>query len=170
MLSIPNDFADLDSFTEWYIDNNMPYVPKVNTFPVETDDATAFTLFRHGRYQVEMYFMKANKSVPNHGHPDVEVNIYSHLESGEVIPQPTLKSMQIHGATGAQSRTKPFLLLSIQKWDEGVPMTSVAIHWVGYTSGPKHDSLISKYYPDALVKEGYADVRRDKLSGASYNR
>jgi len=75
----------------------------------------------------------------------------------------------MHGGNSFGTRDYAYTMISIQRWDEGVPITSAAIHWAGYTAGPKHDKLISKYYPDALVKEGYADVRRDKLSGASYN-
>lgn len=167
MLDVPEDFESINSFADWYINNNMPIVHPADSILIETDDATAVTVFRHKQYQVEMYFMKAFKYVPNHGHPDVEVVLINYI-GGNAVRNPVMQSMEIHGGSNFVRRDTPQMILSIQRWGDGVPVTSVAIHWAGYTAGKMHDKLISKYYPDALVKEGYADVRRDKLSGASY--
>jgi hypothetical protein len=163
MIKVPK-FETVQQFADWYVANNMPYQPSEHALTVESDDAVSTEMFRSGRFQVEAYLMLEGKFSPAHAHPNVDVIIYVNGEQ-------TGRSydMEMHGGNSFGTRDYAYTMISIQRWDEGVPITSAAIHWAGYTAGPKHDKLISKYYPDALVKEGYADVRRDKLSGASYN-
>lgn len=159
MLQIP-DFKTLEEFSEWYIENNMPFMPPVDGLAVETDDACTVTMFRYGRYQAEMYYMKPFRDLPMHCHPNVEVKIYipdnnSHTLGGL---SPILSTGEPHGANDFGSRDTAFSMVSMQRWDDGIDMTSVAIRYKGYTSGDMHDALIRQYYPKALIKRNYADV------------
>jgi hypothetical protein len=164
MDNIPDNWGSLDDFVKWYVDNNMPHIPDANMFALETDDAISMTVFRKGRYQVELYFMKANRYVPFHSHPDVDTAIVikdpsCEFDASNIQITPSTK---LHGGDSFMCRSKNMVLISMQKWGEDIPVTSVAIHWCGYTAGDVHDALISKYYPEAIVKKGYADVRRVK--------
>jgi hypothetical protein len=164
MDNIHNNWESLDDFVRWYIDNNMPHIPDADMFALETDDAVSMTVFRKGRYQVELYFMKAKRDVPLHSHPDVDTafiikNPSSKFDANDIQITP---AFELHGGASFMSRDLNMVLISMQKWADHIPITSVAIHWCGYTAGDMHDALISKYYPEAIVKKGYADVRRVK--------
>jgi hypothetical protein len=159
MLQIP-EFKNLDEFSEWYIENSMPFIPPYDGLTVETDDACTITMFRHGRYQAEMYYMKPFRELPMHCHPNVEVQIYipdniAHDRGGL---SGKLSAGEPHGADDFGSRVKPFSMVSMQKWDDGIEMTSVAIRYKGYTSGDTHDALIKQYYTNAIKHRNYADV------------
>ena len=163
MIECPESIKTVDEFADWYRSVGMPYNPSANALTIESDDATATEMYRSGRFQVEAYLMLAGRFSSKHAHPNVDVRIFINNEFVDKS-----YDMELHGGSLFGSRDTAYTMISIQRWDEGVPITSAAIHWVGYTAGPKHDKLISKYYPNALVKEGYADVRLDKLSGASF--
>lgn len=154
MISVPETIESVDEFAEWYISNNMPFQPSPEALTVESDDAVATEMFRHGRFQVEAYLMLAGKFSPPHAHPYVDVRIYVDGEKTS-----STYHMDVHGVADFGTRSKAYTLVSIQKWDEGIPITSAAIQWCGYTAGSKHDALIKSYYPEACIKEGYADVR-----------
>lgn len=159
MLQVP-DFKSLAEFVEWYTDNGMPFMPPADGLAVETDDACTVTMFRHGRYQAEMYYMKPFRDLPMHCHPNVEVQIYvpqSKTVNCESLG-PVLAPSELHGADDFGGRTKAFAMVSMQKWDEGVEMTSVAIRYKGYTSGDTHDALIKQFYPLAIKRRNFADV------------
>jgi len=140
----------------------MPFIPPSDGLAVETDDACTVTMFRHGRYQAEMYYMKPFRDLPAHCHPDVEIQIY--IPKGLIVPEsslgPVLAPDELHGGDLFGSRDKAFTMVSLQRWGDNTSMTSVAIQYKGYTSGPAHDNLIKRYYPNAILKKGYADVTR----------
>jgi hypothetical protein len=130
-----------------------------------SDDATATCLFRSGRYQFEMYFIHPNPLIPLHEHPGVE-NIEVPQSAWNKLTKEDLekriqKPGQQHGK-GIVERAwcAGFALFSAQKWDEGIEMSTIGARWKGYTAGPKHDALISRFNPGCILSDGYADVTR----------
>ena len=158
-------------FAKWWADSRCPIAPPAETVNL-SDDATSFTLFRSGQFQVELYLIHPSPNLPTHGHPDVEVikmRLDTFLaENGRVTKvtnmeaSPTLRQGETHGAgrnfKEGSGLDKGFGLLAFQKWKEGLTPTTVAARWKGATVGAKQEALIRKYTPEAVVRNGYADT------------
>ena len=170
-IDIPGDFGTVKDFAQWWFYNNMPFAPPHDTEIYRSDDATSMCMFRHGRYQVELYMIFPQPNLPIHEHPGVEVIKYRvpYYPSPEgLAPMTTshiLKAGEAHGA-GVNFKEREgelnrgFPLLAFQRWDEGLEMSTVATRWKGETVGPMQEDLIRRFYPDAYVVDGYADVTR----------
>lgn len=160
-MDIPETWNNVEEFGVWWVKNNMPI-----KFPEEpeifrTDDATATTLFRQGRFQVELYMIHPNPQLQDHEHPGVEVIKVrmGNTENKVAFTKPLLDG-QKHGAgVRLEADTKGFPLLAIQHWKTREP-TTVASMWKGKTVGPMHDKLIRRFNPDCYVVDGYADITR----------
>jgi hypothetical protein len=167
MTSIP-DFAGVEDFARWYLSSGMPSMPPEKPEVFVSDDATASCLFRHGRYQFEIYLIHPRPVIPQHEHPGVE-NI--ELTVGELsrLGQNGLRlALQKDGMSHGDSIRKRaehngFVLYSAQKWAEGLEMSTIGARWKGHTAGPKHEALIRRFNPDCLVYPGYADVTRNQI-------
>ena len=177
--SIPNPLENVEipewktvyEFAKWWCDNGLPFAPPSDTVNL-SDDATSFTLFRSGQFQVELYLIHPEPNLPVHGHPDVEVIKLRvdnfNINKGKAIKTTdhkisnTLYQNETHGA-GKNFKEiggldSGFGLLAFQKWKEGLTPTTVASRWKGKTVGPKQEALILKYTPTAHVQNGYADT------------
>lgn len=164
-------FDTIEEFARWYFYNGMPILPPKNSEVFTSDDATASCLFRHGRYQIEMYLIHPNPVIPQHNHPGVE-NVEFSLS--------TVSSMGLDYALGLVQRgdathggdireraaNRGFVLYSAQKWADGLEMSTIGARWKGHTAGPKHEALIRRFNPDCLVYPGYADVTRKQAVNA----
>ena len=164
-LNIPDSWNNVEDFCVWYMENNMPITMSMDTEVFLSDDATAFCVFRHGQFQVEVYLIHPNPNVPVHEHPNVDV-IKVRLrnnELGETIAEcsDALRKNQSHGV-GARldNEKKGFPLFAVQHWKTEHPPTTVASQWRGKTVGPMQEELIRRFHPNALVINGYADVTR----------
>jgi hypothetical protein len=158
------DFKDLKSFVIWYVENNMPLLPPKNPEVFLSDDATASCLFRHKQYQVEMYLIHPNPVIPVHEHPGVE-NFEVPQSSWQDINFNLIQTAgQAHGV-GFKERAKHsgFILYSAQKWDDGLEPSTIGARWKGHTAGPKHEALIKRFNPKALIYPGYADVTKEAV-------
>lgn len=104
-----------------------------------------------------------NPLIPIHEHPDVEnVEIPSSLWASftkEDIANHLQKNGQSHGNSFKErAKSTGFLLLSFQKWKDGLEVTTIGSKWKGHTAGPKHEDLICRFNPNALILSGYADT------------
>lgn len=161
--SIP-EFTNVSSFAEWYLENKLPLLIP---FPQEifvTDDATAVCLFRHKRFQFEMYLIHPKPVIPEHEHPGVEnieidvKTIARHGYKGLLVPQ---KEGVPHGpGIRVEADHSGFMLFSAQKWDDGLEISTIGARWKGHTAGPKHEALIKRFNPNCFMYPGYADVTR----------
>lgn len=149
----------IEEFSKWWIAERMPQVIPLNTEVISTDDATAICVFKHGRYQVEFYIIRPHYSIKSHSHPGMEI-MTLFLGGGSTNPtgahtfhntsgrwgriRAKLESGEYHGGEDTDVYSG-FILCAIQKWDDGVPMTSAAINWMGPSAGPLHDELISRH-------------------------
>lgn len=165
-VEIPDTWEDLNAFAEWYCNNGMPFVPPEDYEVYRSDDATSICMFRHGRFQVELYLIFPNPNLPVHEHPGVEVIKWRpfcpHVREDMCRTSPVLRAGQSHGAginfketTGLE---QGFPLFAFQKWDEGLQMTTVAARWRGKTVGPRQEHLVKRFNPDAFVVDGFVDV------------
>jgi len=157
------DFKTIEEFVLWYFDVGMPFLLPPITEVFLSDDATSSCLFRYKQFQVELYMIHPNPLIPIHEHPDVEnVEIPSSLWASftkEDIANHLQKNGQSHGNSFKErAKSTGFLLLSFQKWKDGLEVTTIASKWKGHTAGQKHESLIRRFNPDALVINGYADT------------
>lgn len=157
-ISIPDNWNDVTDFMNWYMDNNMP-IQFATGEVFCSDDATSICLFRKGHFQVELYLIHPEPLVQLHEHPGVEV-IKMEVKPDSIICSDVLLNKESHGlGFRNKAQDKGFPLIAFQYWKDGNP-TTVAAAWKGKTAGPKHDALIKRFYPNALLLEGYADITK----------
>lgn len=164
-LEVPESWANVNEFAEWWMSMKMPirFPAKAEVFV--SDDAAAVTLFRQGRFQVELYLIHPQPKVPVHEHPDVEVikmNLSSVVdgETNQILPimSETLTNGKSHGAgMRVEAEKLGYPLFAFQHWLTRDP-TTVAAMWKGETVGPRQEALIKRFNPDAYVVDGYADI------------
>jgi hypothetical protein len=157
-LVIPETWANVEEFCNWWLSSGMPMLIPADAEVFISDDATAISLFRKGRFQVELYLIHPNPKVPVHQHPGVEV-IKIRL-NGRKRPSisNTLHDGESHGAgVRLEAEEKGYPLLAIQHWLTRDP-TTVASMWKGNTVGPMQEALIKRFNAEALVREGWADI------------
>lgn len=160
-LHIPETWESVKEFADWYIDSGLPI-----RFPEEnevfcSDDATGTCLFRHKRFQVELYLIHPRPKVPLHSHPEVEL-IEMRLDSISNLANltPVLGPDESHGpGIRLESAVGGFPLIAFQHWLTREP-TTIASMWRGQTAGPKHTALISRFHPDCYVEGDYADITK----------
>lgn len=162
------EFSSVLDFTEWYFMNGRPLLYPKNQEVFLTDDATASCVFRHGRFQVEIYLIHPKPVIPVHEHPgvsNVEIPAAYSMLSRDILKNIVQESGQSHGV-GFKERAghQGFVLISAQMWDEGLEMSTIGARWKGHTAGPKHEALIKRFNPDCLIYPGYADVTRKAVS------
>lgn len=157
-LHIPDTWNNVEEFADWWIKSGMPLIIPDSVEVFLSDDATSVALFRKNRFQVELYLIHPNPIVPLHEHPGVEVikvRLY-----GKKYPylSNTLKNGESHGAgIRLDAESKGYPLLAIQHWLDRDPET-IAAMWKGDTVGPKQESLIKRFNPNAYIKDGFADI------------
>lgn len=159
-IEIPETWENALEFGKWWVSVGMPILFPKNPEVFLSDDATAVSIFRKGRFQVEMYLIHPQPKVPDHEHPGVEV-IKVRMGTGPMLGfTDMLVDGKSHGAgIRLEAETLGFPLLAIQEWKTREPCT-IAAMWKGPTVGPKQEALIRRFHPDAYVVDGYADITR----------
>ena len=161
-LQIPDSWKDVKEFADWWMQAGMPTIFPPNPEVFLSDDATAVALFRHGRFQVEMYLIHPHPKVPVHEHPGVEVIKMSLTAARFPLMSEVLKDGSSHGAGARMEAEKTgFPLIAFQHWLTRDP-TTIASMWKGPTVGPLQEALIKRFNPNAYVVEGYADITRNE--------
>jgi hypothetical protein len=159
-LEIPENWTDVKEFADWWMAAGMPMIYPKDPEIFLSDDATAVSIFRHGRFQVELYLIHPNPKVPVHEHPGVEVIKMSMTVAKVPIMSNVLTDGESHGAGQRMEAEKVgFPLIAFQHWLTREPIT-IAAMWKGPTVGPLQEALIKRFNPDAYVVDGYADITR----------
>lgn len=157
--TIPDSWESVSHFADWYMSLDMPIRFHENVEVFVSDDATSVCLFRHGQFQVELYLIYPTPLLQIHEHPNVEV-IKMRLFNNNAGAAPTLHNGQAHGnGMRAEAEYYGFPLIAFQHWLKDKPST-VAASWKGETVGVKHEQLIKRFYPNAYIKNGYADITK----------
>ena len=172
-VKIPNDWDTLEDFVDWYCNQRMPMMIPWNAEVIRSDDAVAICLFRKGNYQVEFYIEYPNMYIRKHSHPRMEVITMSMGGGGMWGPNENsttntsnvwgsisskLTNGNYHGGDSQSSRGNGFVTLAFQRWENPKEMTSAAVQWKGELQGEWQANLIRSYYPDAFIRDGYADI------------
>ena len=162
-------FNNLVDFTLWCFNKGLALKPPLNAEVFTTDDATSSCLYRHGRFQLEVYLIHSEPVIPQHEHPGVEslevpLVSLSFDQNIKNLDQFILGDGMSHGMDiRTRADIRGFVLYSAQKWDDGLEMSTIASRWKGHTAGPKHEALIRRFNPDCLIYPGYADVTRRRV-------
>lgn len=155
-LEVPETWETLEDFVDWYMRSKMPLRIPADSIISVTDNATAITTFKHKNYQVEMYIIHPASTIDFHYHPDMEVI--------QMLVGDTNGSLEKWGGAGVKTKPKMghgnpedqagngLVLMVFEKWLNNAPITSAAIQWKGPVPGPKQEALITKYYPNAVVR------------------
>lgn len=165
-MNIPQ-FKNVEEFSCWYFDNGMPRLRPPDAEVFVTDDATATCLFRHGRFQFEIYLIHPRPVIPRHEHPGVENIEFNALmnSTGSNFAGLVQRDGVAHGCDiRTRAEHSGFVLFSAQHWAEGIEMSTIGARWRGHTAGPKHEALIKRFNPDCLMYPGYADVTKKQTA------
>lgn len=170
---IPEDWDTLEDFVDWYCDQRMPMMIPWNANVIRSDDAVAICLFRKGHYQVEFYIEYPKMYIYKHAHPRMEV-ITMTMGGGKTWPPVDnsstntshtwggltckLKDGNYHGGDSDAGTGNGFVILAFQRWDNPEEMTSAAVQWKGQLQGSHQSELIKSHFPNAFIRDGYADV------------
>jgi hypothetical protein len=167
-VSIPETWATLDEFAQWYLDASTPFMISPDSKINRIDNGSTFSLFRHGPFQVELYILDDMTTITDHEHPCVDILQLDLFVSGstdisETVArfQPMLESGMAHGENAKFSGGKGgTVMLAFERWPEGVTPGAICSVWKGKTLGPLHEGVIRSYFPAAYIKDGYADITR----------
>jgi len=162
-------FSGVMEFAQWYFTAGRPMnVPK-DAEAFTTDDAMSYSLFRHGRFQAELYFIQPQPIIPVHEHPGVKaIEIHSNFWGAiddDLLKQRLLDDGMSHGnEIRYLSEKTGFMILSLQEWLPELLVSTIGSRWKGHTAGPIHDRLIRRFNPNCFAYDGYADVTRNKAA------
>jgi hypothetical protein len=157
------NWQSLEEFKDWYSSFNLPLAMPSNFEVYESDDALSFPLFRYKNFQVELYVLYNPIEVPAHSHPYVEV-IQSSFNKTGIQYSPKLVYPETHGSATFKevfdACDNRLLLLTFEKWPINTRPSTIAAVWKGVTAGPKQEALIKRFFPNAYITKGYADITR----------
>lgn len=150
-----NKFDDLEFFLNYWL-SNRTFLPPETTPTNQNGNLSGVVLYRDNEYQVQLFIVKPNSVIEPHIHPNVdsfEVYVsgdirfmcddiwYDEPKSGQVI---RVKPNSYHGGEFGE---RGGCFLSVQKWLNGVPPTSVGDDWhdnQGNVEGTASDSGATK--------------------------
>jgi len=142
-------WSNVKEFAEWYVQNNHPFRPPTTDPVYKTNMSYSVIIFRKDCYQVELFHIAPNSSTTTLNAPGIEqcviflngqITCYKNndivLDSTEIYEQKNENGTSIlfnqifnlgdgnidkvsYGPKGAS-------LMSVQKWDEGIEMTSMS--------------------------------------------
>jgi hypothetical protein len=154
-LLIPDTWDNVIEFAEWYLENKMAIRILNNQEIFVTDISTSWIMFRHGRFQAEMYLLPKNLfDTPRHSHPNIDVATIAISNAGDNdrnkfwgLPRALAAGDWHNNITNGRGA----LFITCEHWKDGVEMTSAAVNWNGKLCGPLHANLIKEYYPNAII-------------------
>jgi hypothetical protein len=140
---------NIDEFAEWYKSNRHPFKPQARDPLYITEHSISTIIFRKDRYQVELYYMKPNTTIPQVPAPGIEQQIIflngtiSGSKDGTLVfdSTPVAEQTNEDGSNILYNKIfklddanldiveighKGACLMSIQKWDDGIEMTSLS--------------------------------------------
>jgi hypothetical protein len=141
---------ELEMFAGWFMrERPLVFTPENGMMFVESACGTC--LFRHENLQVELFLISPNADIPEHIHPNIDsIEIamwgmrFSH--SGQIV----MDFEHMDAARGFGIRVRPgdwhggkaspsgACFLSVQRWLNEVPPTTVVNDWSGDVLGKQH--------------------------------
>lgn len=153
------DFKDIVDFNKWYVKNGG-YVTFFEPFETyDLDHVTATPIFRHDRFQVELYVIDKGQYVPAHSHPGV--NSLEH-GTGLIKPEFITNDCILWDGMSHGHRNRPVveklrgsILFTTQHWLGTMPVTTISARWKGKAFSAKHMELVKKLTPDVIIDGDY---------------
>lgn len=163
------EFNSFEEFCWWYVQGGY-YVHFPKRWRMTDIGGTYETIiFRHNRYQVELYFISQKFPVLKHSHPGIHSCEVIHRPGGmehdhaiptsiEQIKNRISYSGTTHGGEGhplnLEAKYGGYLLVIMEEWlPEAGNMTFISNRYVGWALSEQHTHNVKKFYPDALVCE-----------------
>jgi quercetin dioxygenase-like cupin family protein len=146
-VSVPEDWPNIEAFTQWFVDHGYPMMPPEDQQMFSTDSTSSFIVFRHKQYQAELYMFFPGQRVPKHTHPMDQVFIplaghmrtYSEIGGGVYRPRhagkaisPTLPRNSWHGL---KTTERGCLMYVLQRYPEGIRPCSASVDYDGEVTG-----------------------------------
>ena len=149
------EFKDFFDFCQWYMRNDGPLLPPDPWEYYELGTAVSAIVFRHKRYQVEMYLAKHGTYVPPHAHPGVHSieHVFELRDPDMVTRDEIVWSGQKHGKAienFCETRVG-FIMYSIQEWLPGIEMTTISARWDGDMVNDLHLEMLRDLSPEVEV-------------------
>lgn len=164
MLVIPQTWATLEEFAQWYRANGFPIRVPANVVVYPTDISYSCCVFRQDVYQVEMYMGAPNSVSTDHSHPFEQLIIFlgGHMSgargghrpmvsSGSKINRETDLPHPEHGTIlgvlppnmthEIVGHEQGFVFFNCQKWPNKEMMSSAVVHYDGPPLGPLHQRI-----------------------------
>lgn len=164
---------EVEQFAGWFLKNSsvIGAVP-LHGAVSKIEDVTSVIMYRGGQFQVQMFIVPPNYTIPPHIHPNVDsIEVYmggqimfSHsgqfVVSEEEFTEPTAEGLP--KCAGRLIRVRPNdwhggkfgdsggVFLSIQHWLNGVKPHCVAADYTGVVMGPDHLSKVK--FGDATLE------------------
>lgn len=153
---------ELTQFTEWWLGNRIIRPPA--DFLSRVGGNTGIVLFRHEKFQVQLFLNDPNSEIVDHTHPNVDSyevyvagDVYFRQNGEEVLNKQVIATVTPERLLGTRLRVLPNdvhgasigpsggSFISIQHWLNGLQPTSVHLDW----DGPPLDTL----HQEALAGE-----------------
>lgn len=138
-----NDGMSALAFAKWWL-KTKPFEPPLSA-QLRVGAISGTVLFRRGQYQVEQFVAEPFAEAPSHYHPNIDTIEY--IVSGSLVfDQSSGRACQ----PGDRVRVRPgevhvaragadgVCFISMQRWLNDVPPTSVTLDWVGAPIDANH--------------------------------
>jgi len=151
---------DLSAFADWYLRSGPRHIqPPAQDTMMHIEGITGLCIYRNNPFQVELFLVSPNVTVPQHLHPNVdsyEVFLYGvEFSANNEIRIPyedrlnpswyhhtfRLKPNCYHGG---RSGPEGGAFMSIQHWLNNIAPTHVGDDWDGNTMGDHHNKYIKE--------------------------
>jgi hypothetical protein len=173
------DFNSFTDFIDWYTFSDSFYLkwPKDKFLNLDFNGVSETIIFRHGRFQVELYVVTRGFRVPKHSHPGVDTFelVFQPITPGKFWDRPKTKedipglikpANTPHGGPddnlGSLSNHGGYFFVILEHWvDDSIPMNFITMQYEGWSMNEKHEEFISMLKPDAkIIEKPFADTTR----------
>jgi hypothetical protein len=162
---IPDDWNNLDEFSNWYRSSGYPILPPADTKVYVGDITYSTVVFRKGRFQVELYMVAPNSTsgVHTHNHESRFLHLAGSMEGYADDPNDSIRigkqgpsimkdgvdpdfgmfspSSKIGEMHGLRTHEHGCVFFNFEMWPEDIEPTSALVQFVGPSTGPKHDEI-----------------------------
>lgn len=151
-------WKDAREFGRWFVENGLPFNFPKDFQSISIDVCDTFLMYREGRFQVQFYIMKKGVITPAHCHPGVEVILAPWMPDQKEwwLEKEMTYDMDLHAGHLAFEEDTPVVAFS--RWDEGVPMTNLVLHWTGELMDETHRQLLEDTW-NVKIEDNYFDCR-----------
>jgi quercetin dioxygenase-like cupin family protein len=121
-------------FAVWWLRHKPFKVPQADGVRAY-DGVYGLTLYRHGQFQAQLFIVSPNSGSPTHCHPNIDSVEYGLAGAGTFSSDRNLLLSGLLMVAPGENHTAAAgplggAFISLQKWLNGVPPTSVEMDWM----------------------------------------